>query len=78
MRSWYTGAVLVVALALCVSCFSPERRQSSADASAAKHRAEILKMYRDCLKRAERDPSVDCSQFERAVQQTGAAPATSP
>ena len=42
-----------------------EVRKARAD--QARTRAEILRQYRDCLKRSEVDESVDCAQYEAAV-----------
>lgn len=35
---------------------------------AERARAEILELYRDCLRRQRVDPKVDCSDFRTAIE----------
>ena len=43
-------------------------RLTRANAEIAEQRAEILRMYKDCLKRMETDRSIDCSEYRVAVE----------
>ena len=56
-----------------VGCFVLQRetgiaRQAQANADYAEERAEIMHMYKECLKRSEADPSIDCSQYRTAIE----------
>ena len=56
-----------------VGCFAWQResgiaRQAQAKEDYAEHRAEIMRMHRDCLKRSESDPSIDCAQYPTAIE----------
>jgi len=52
--------MVVVLGVLLVGCASPGLRLHRAE-------AEIAEMRRDCLKRKQVDPALDCSQYQRAL-----------
>ena len=73
MRRKLTGVLVVVALAVTLGCPGARRgaaleRKMKAEAHIAEQTAEIMEMYKDCLRRIEADASVDCSEFRKALE----------
>ena len=65
-------AVLAIAFSI-AGCFVVQReigiaRRAQAEADIAEPRAEITQMYKECLKRNQDDPNVDCSEYRAAVE----------
>ena len=65
--------LLGLVLSACIAVISPsehpsETRQRSAEADTAQQKADILRSYKECLTRLKTDPSVDCTQYQKAIE----------
>ena len=79
MEGIMRGFVLV-ALLLCAGCsaytqyhpYGAIAAEANADAALAREQTALIRDWRECLKRSETEPSVDCSQYRTAIQIVGA------
>ncbi|MFQ5916015.1 MAG: hypothetical protein ACE5JS_22810 [Nitrospinota bacterium] len=63
-------ALMIGMLSLGLAGCEPTRVQQRLEAETRilKYQADILEMYRNCLKRKEADPKVDCSEYRTAIE----------
>ena len=68
-----SAAFLGLVLSACVAPISPSEHPSEmgkegSEAEPAQQKADIIRSYKACLTRLKTDPSVDCTQYEKAVE----------
>lgn len=68
--SFLAVALMAVLVVLLAGCAGIRRGEAYRDAllEIRQHQAEILGMYKECLKRKSADPQVDCSEYRKAIE----------
>ena len=72
MRAFIVSAIALTCLAL-TGCEKSEWQKTyeenrENERRLLKYKADILEMYRDCLKNKQKNPKVDCSEFRTALE----------
>jgi hypothetical protein len=71
---WFTILPVLLCVATLVGCadqaaaIRANREARDAHWRQEKAKAEILELYRDCLRKKQTDPKVDCAEFRTTIE----------